>query len=115
MIRVPSGLKGGVNKMTDSLIIHFNCDELCEQAEMPLDTLIEFVEHGIVEPHGSSPDDWVFEPEVIIIVRRAIRMHKDLGVDWAGIALALELIEERDQLRIENELLKNRLNRFLSE
>ena len=101
--------------MTDSLIIHFNCVELCEQAGVPLETLIDFVEYGIVEPHGNSPDDWVFEPEVIIVVRQAIRMHKDLGIDWAGIALALELIEQRDRLRIENELLKNRLNRFLSE
>ncbi|MGI1678855.1 MAG: chaperone modulatory protein CbpM [Cellvibrionaceae bacterium] len=101
--------------MTDSLLIHFNCNELCEQAEVSIDTLIEFVEHGIVEPHGSSPDDWVFEQEVIVVVRRAVRMHFDLGVDWAGVALALDLIEQRERLRTENESLRNRLNRFLSE
>ncbi|MGH1471456.1 MAG: chaperone modulator CbpM [Cellvibrionaceae bacterium] len=101
--------------MTDSILIHFNCNELCEQTQVSIDTLIEFVEHGIVEPHGSSPEDWVFGQEVIVVVRRAVRMHDDLGIDWAGVALALDLIEQRERLRVENNLLRNRLDRFLTD
>lgn len=49
------------------------------------------------------------------IVRRATRLHRDLELDWAAVALVENLIEEREQLIMENEVLTQRLQRFLSD
>ncbi len=48
-----------------------------------------------------------------MIVTRAARLHRDLAMDWSGVALALELSEENRRLRRENAALRRRLERFL--
>jgi chaperone modulatory protein CbpM len=45
-------------------------------------------------------------------ITRAVRLHRELQVDWAGIALALELLNELEGLRRENETLRRRLERL---
>ncbi len=85
--------------------------ELAHQVSLPEATLTEIVELGIIEPqvvdHG-----WRFDETVILVVSRARRLHRDLGIDWGGVALALELLDEIDNLRQENQRLRQRLTRF---
>lgn len=95
--------------------LHISLTELCEYTNMPVETIVEFVEYGILEPQGRSEETWVFSAETVQITHRAIRLHRDLGMNWAGVALALDLMSEREILRRENEALKNRLRRFLIE
>ncbi|MEX1665958.1 chaperone modulator CbpM [Zhongshania arctica] len=98
--------------MTDTKLNQMNFDELCRTAELPEHFVLEIVEHGIVEPHGDSPDQWVFSTHMVMQTKKAVRLHQDLQIDWSGIALAISLLEEIEQLRIENDKLKQRLNRF---
>jgi len=74
--------------------------------------VVDIVEVGIIEPmqHG---DDWHFDEQVVLLVTRASRLHQDLGIDWNGVALALQLLEEVESLRRENQRLRQRLERFL--
>ena len=72
-------------------------------------TVITIVEHGIVEPRGQSPRDWQFEPQMLAVLRRATRMRQDLELDWAGIALALSLVDQLQQLRDDNQRLRHQL------
>jgi chaperone modulatory protein CbpM len=39
-------------------------------------------------------------------------LQSDLQIDWAGVALALQLIDELEQLRAENSHLRRRLSRL---
>ena len=48
---------------------------------------------------GRDPARWRFHGVSIRRVRRAQRLERDLGVNTPGIALALELLEELEQLR----------------
>lgn len=99
--------------MVINLEIHFTMVELCQVTEVSTEDLIELVEHGIVEPSGDAPDDWVFDARVAGVVKRANRLRRDLDIDWAGIALALDLLEKLEQLQVENKMLSQRLNRFM--
>ncbi|ASK33977.1 chaperone modulator CbpM [Alloalcanivorax mobilis] len=85
--------------------------ELCHRVALPRTTVVEIVEVGIIEPvrHGN---DWHFDEQVVLLVTRACRLHQDLGIDWNGVALALELLEEVASLRQENQRLRQRLQRF---
>ena len=60
---------------------------------------MELVEEGVLEPTGLSPSDWRFEGSSIRRARVAISLRRDLGVNSAGAALALQLMEELDTLR----------------
>lgn len=88
-------------------------DELCEITLVPKDLIIEIIEEGIVEPKGNSPHDWCFDIQMITTAKKAIRLHYDLDIDWPGIAIAIRLSEEIQDLQETNNALKQRINRFL--
>jgi chaperone modulatory protein CbpM len=97
--------------MTDGIRISF--PDLCELTELPHTTVIEIVEQGIIEPVGEGPDSWSFSTQMIVVTKKAQRLHRDLGIDWSGIGLALTLLDEVEKLRIENRCLQRQLEKFL--
>lgn len=99
--------------MSSTLIVQLDMERFCEEANIPATYVIEIVEHGIIEPQGHAPDAWRFEDYELLIAKRAAKLHKDLELEWEGVALALDLIEEVQQLRAENQRLKQRLGRFV--
>lgn len=98
-----------------SLTVKLTLDEVCEITKLPAEVLITIVEEGILEPKGASPEEWFFDTYMLNIAKRAYRLHHDFDIEWTGIPLYLDMIEELEKLRSENKLLKNRLNRFLSD
>lgn len=101
--------------MTESVLTYISITELCRQTATTPDTIARCVEYGIIEPRSGSSSDWVFEASVISTARRALRLQRDLELDWPAIAVALELIHQRDRLQAENTLLRRRLERFLAD
>jgi chaperone modulatory protein CbpM len=57
------------------------------------------VEEGIIEPDGKELHLWRFSGVSLVRARSALRLQRDLGVNLAGIALALNLMEELERLR----------------
>lgn len=99
--------------MSNTLVIDMK--EFCQVVDVPVAYVIEIVEHGIVEPQGHKPDDWLFDTYSLSIAKRAAKLHHDLAMEWDGVALALNLLEELEQVRAENRMLKQRLGRFLQD
>ena len=73
--------------------------ELCRTCRLPAERVTELVEEGIIEPLGREPAGWRFRWTSVRRVRCALRLERDLGVNLAGAALALDLLEELDRLR----------------
>jgi chaperone modulatory protein CbpM len=92
-----------------------NLDDFTRATELPTTTIIEIIEQGIIEPQGPAPESWQFDTHMIVITKKAVRLHRDLNLDWAGIALALELMDEMEQLRVENQRLQRRLSWFIEQ
>lgn len=99
--------------MSSTLIVQLDMRTFCQEADLPADCVIEIVEHGIVEPLGRTPEDWLFDAQAPVLAKRAARLHAELELEWEGVALALELLEEVQQLRSENDMLRQRLGRFV--
>jgi len=74
---------------------------LCHCCSLPAEAIILMVDQGIVEPLESSVHStyWQFSGDCIIRIQTANRIQQDLGVNLAGAALALELLDEIKQLR----------------
>ncbi len=79
--------------------------DLCQACRLPAEEVFELVEEGIVEPVGRDTPHWRFHGRSVSRVRCAVQLRTDLGVNWAGAALALDLLDELHVLR-------GRLRRF---
>lgn len=79
--------------------IELSFGELCRVCRLPAERALKLVEEGIVEPVGRDVAEWRFQRISVKRVRCAIHLERDLGVNPAGAALALDLLEELEQLR----------------
>ena len=88
-------------------------DELCECSDISLALLLELVEHSIAIPQqGEVIEQWQFSVENLHQVKKATRIQRDFALDWGGVGLILQLLNERDRLEHEVYTLKQQLNRF---
>ena len=62
--------------------------------------IIELIEEGVIAPiAGKEPGNWRFTSPQLRHVTVAARLQRDLGVNLAGAALALQLLDEIETLR----------------
>jgi len=61
--------------------------------------IVALVEEGILQPLPDAAGEWQFAGENLRRARLALRLQRDLEINLAGVALALELLEEIHQLR----------------
>lgn len=73
--------------------------DLCQTCGLPAEWVLELVEYGVIDPEGGDPAHWRFRGVCVRRIRRARRLETDLGLNTAGVALALDLLEEVERLR----------------
>ena len=75
--------------------------ELSHACAIHAEWVVELVDQGILDPRGRDLPQWRFTG---IQLRRALvvqRLQRDLDVNLAGAALALDLLDQLDALRAE--------------
>jgi chaperone modulatory protein CbpM len=78
-------------------------DELCRHCTVEVEQVIIFVQEGIVDPaddvgRPERADGWQFHISCVRRIRTAVHLQRDLGVNLAGAALALELLDRIAEL-----------------
>jgi chaperone modulatory protein CbpM len=68
--------------------------EVCEVCGIEKSVVIEMVNEGVADPLDESAAQWVFSGVAVARLRTARRLQRDLDVNLAGAALALDLLEE---------------------
>lgn len=79
-------------------------EELCQACRVDRSVIMALVEEGIVEPMSVDVQPYRFSGTMLPRVARALRLQRDFELNLAGVAFALDLINEIESLR-------NRLNR----
>lgn len=74
-------------------------NELCTLCRVEYEVVHEMVEEGVLIPEGASPETWRFNAVAIKRIQVTLRLQNDLRVNLPGAALALDLLEELDELR----------------
>jgi chaperone modulatory protein CbpM len=85
----------------------FTFDELCHACGAAQAQLMELVEEALITPSGATagappsttPGEWHFSGVHVQRATVAVRLQRDLGVNAAGAALALQLMDEINALQ----------------
>ena len=73
--------------------------QLCDSCAVRAEYIIELVDEGFIEPSGIEKSHWCFSGVTIKRVQKAKRLQRDLGINLAGVALVIDLIDEIEHLR----------------
>jgi chaperone modulatory protein CbpM len=73
--------------------------EVCEICGFEQSLVIEMVHEGVADPVDPQAEQWEFSGVAVTRLRTAQRLRRDLHVNLAGAALALDLLEEIRTLR----------------
>lgn len=96
-------------------VVYFSMEQFCRTVPLPQEHLFEIIELGIIDPIGADSGEWQFNIDMVCAARRAFQLHQQLEVDWPGIALALQLLDQIDDLKNQNQNLRQRLARFVED
>lgn len=75
--------------------------DLSGACAVEIESIVALVDEGVLEPLGGEPRQWRFSGAQLRRATAALRLQRDLGVNFAGVALALELLDEIDRLRAQ--------------
>ena len=74
-------------------------NDLCHACSSSAEWVIALVEEGALEPIGYEQTSWRFTGTSLQKAHTAMRLQRDLGINLAGIALALDLLDEMETMR----------------
>jgi DNA-binding transcriptional MerR regulator len=75
-------------------------DELAKLAKLHPDMVESLIEWGLVDPEESEPE-LLFPETAVPRIWRIMRLRRDLGINWAGIGVILDLLDKIDYLERE--------------
>lgn len=86
-------------KSHSDIVEALSLQDLCRFCHAEAAWVIELVDYGVLDPKGSTIENWQFVGTNIARAKKAHRLNRDLGINVQGVALVLELLEERDAVR----------------
>ena len=85
----------------------FTLAEMSRCCGVTAEKILVLVGEGVLTPRGGSQREWRFAGSDLERALSALRLERDLGVNPAGAALAVELLDEMRQLRERINLLES--------
>ena len=74
-------------------------DELCSVCQVEREQILALVEEGVLHVGRAQTTEWRFAGSDLQRALSAVRLQRDLQVNPAGAALALQLLEQIQELR----------------
>jgi len=81
--------------------VGLSLSEVSRACAVHAEMIVELVNEGVLVPDGREPHRWRFTGAHLRRASVALRLQRDLGINLAGAALALELLDEVDALRAQ--------------
>ena len=72
--------------------------DLCRSCTVETKTITTLVAEGILDPMGGDAEHWRFTVGSLRRVKTVIHLQRDLGINLAGAALALDLLDRISEL-----------------
>ncbi|HEX2140100.1 MAG TPA: chaperone modulator CbpM [Woeseiaceae bacterium] len=78
--------------------VTFTLSEFCQACGVETELIVEMVREGVIDPAEEAPE-WRFHGHSLVRAQTALRLVRDLDVNWPGAALALDLLDELERLQ----------------
>ncbi|MDH3901681.1 MAG: chaperone modulator CbpM [Xanthomonadales bacterium] len=96
----------GVDRSGDKILVGQVLEEndlvtladLCRSCTVETKTVTTLVAEGILDPMGGDVEHWRFTVGSLKRVKTVIHLQRDLGINLAGAALALDLLDRIAEL-----------------
>ena len=75
-------------------------DEVARLADIHPALVERLMALGLIEPTETTPEP-LFAVATVLRTRRILRLHQDLGVNWVGIGVVLDLLAKIEELEQE--------------
>lgn len=99
-----------------SNLLRVSVAEICEREDVDNTLVMTLVELDIARPvAGDRVEEWVFDATGAHWLEKAVRLRRELQLDWEAVGMLVDLLRQREELRRENTALRRRLARFLSD
>ena len=96
-------IKNKQEKIVTGILIdehtELSLNDLSRACSSSAEWIIELVEQGALEPINYQQTQWRFTGSSLQKARTAMRLQRDLGINLAGVALAMDLLDEVEHLR----------------
>ncbi len=89
--------------------VWLSLNELCERCGLKQTLVVELVELGLVTPETVTAERWQFQLSVVPTLHQAVRLRRELDLDWQGVAVAMDLLEQLQALRQQVSSLERQL------
>ena len=81
---------------------YLTCREVAFRCGVHPELIDRFVHLGLIDlVDRDTNDEPLFQPEVTTIVRKILRLRNQLGVNYAGIGVILELMERMEAMEAQ--------------
>ena len=78
-----------------------SCAVVAETVGARRSLVVRLAQHGLIETVDSGEDEPLVPRRVVVQLRRMQRLRRDLGVNFAGAAVILDLVGRIEQLNRE--------------
>lgn len=75
--------------------------QCCSICQVSAQIIHEMIDEGVITPVGNNPGNWCFGAMELRRIQIALRLQRDLQINLAGVALALDLLEQIECLKEE--------------
>lgn len=95
---------------------YLNIKQIAELCGVHPEVIYRFVQLGLIEPvyGGMESDTWLFDVDVIPMVKKIIRLRNDLGINYAGVGVVLELLNRLEDLERRIAILEEDIIRIIA-
>ena len=79
---------------------HMTLREVSMICDIHPEMIISFVHLGLIDPVAKEKtnDVWTFPVETVPLVRKIIRLRNELGINYSGVGVVLELLSRIEAL-----------------
>lgn len=96
---MPDAFQAGLPGVIVEDSVQFTLVELSVACHADTTQVVALIEEGVITPSGGSVEPWRFDGVVLPRARAAVRLMRDLELNAAGTAVALDLLAEIERLR----------------
>ena len=80
--------------------------DICDNCDISEGELLDMLEHGLIPSIDVPTRELAFNRDMLNRIITAYRLQADLGINPAGVVLALELMDELEYLNQELDIVK---------